>query len=162
MPAVATGNGSYQVTLNPGAGGLINGADPWTAPPVFPLWEGASLVMVGNGVGTVSVYDAGLAGNTFAPNPPFNYTLVLPVAAPGVRTLFDNIGADGQHVLGVSRKASQHQSDETTTINGFLTAGPGSKYTDSDWNGARLCPSLNCGTIPGTTSPRPRRPEPQR
>ena len=140
MPAVATGNGSYQVTLNPGAGGLINGADPWTAPPVFPLWEGASLVMVGNGVGTVSVYDAGLAGNTFAPNPPFNYTLVLPVAAPGVRTLFDNIGADGQHVLGVSRKASQHQSDETTTVNGFLTAGPGSKYTDSDWNGSSALP----------------------
>jgi len=139
-PGVAAGNGSYQITLNPGAGGLVNGADPWTAPPVFPLWEGASLVMVGKGVGTVSVYDAGLAGNTFAPNPPFNYTLVLPIVAPGVRTLFDNIGADGQHVLGVSRKASTHESDETTTVNGFLAAGHGSKYIDSDWNGSSALP----------------------
>jgi hypothetical protein len=133
--AVATGNGSYQVTLQPGAAGLVNGADPY-AGTVLPLWDGASLVMIGGGAGTVSLYDAGLAGVTFAPNPaPFNYVLNLPVPAPGVRALLDNIGADGQHVA-VSRLAVNSISDETTTVNGFPIAGPGSYYNDSDWNGS--------------------------
>ena len=139
-PVVSNGNGSYQVTLLPGAQGLVNGADPWVGAPVLPLWDGASLVMIGNGVGTVSVFDAGLAGHTFVPNPPFNYILNLPVAAPGLRTLIDNIGADGQHVLGASRKDLAAQSDETTFINGPPVAGPGSNNIDSDWNGSSGLP----------------------
>jgi hypothetical protein len=141
-PAVATGNGSYQLTMLPGAGGKVNGADPWIGAPVLPLLEGASLVMIGKGVGKVSVFDAGLAGKTFAPNPnPFNYVLALPVAAiPGKRMLLDNIGADGQHVDGASREAVTSFSDETTTINGFPIAGPGSDYVDSDWNGSSGLP----------------------
>jgi hypothetical protein len=155
-PGVATGNGLYKVTLLPGAAGTVNGADPWLVVKL-PLWEGASMVMVGAGAGTVSIYDAGLAGNTFIANVAFPYTLVLPAPAPGLRTLFDNIGADGQHVLNRSRLAVQTMSEEMTTINGFPTAGPGSQYSDSDWNGvpAFQCPSF--GMTRGMTS-RPRRP----
>jgi hypothetical protein len=138
-PAVATGNGLYEVTLLPGAAGTVNGADPWLAIRL-PLWEGTSMVMVGTGAGTVSIYDGGLAGNTFTANIAFPYTLVLPVPAPGLRTLFDNIGADGQHVLGRSRLDVPTMSNEITTINGFLTAGPGSAYSDSDWNGSSGLP----------------------
>jgi hypothetical protein len=143
VPAAVTGpgNGSYQLTLLPGAGGLVNGADPWTPPVVLPLWEGASLVMIGNGAGTVSIFDAGLAGKTFTPNPvAFNYVLALPVAPPGKRTLIDNIGADGQHTGPASRDAMLSVSDETTTINGMPVAGPGSNYVDSDWNGSSGLP----------------------
>jgi hypothetical protein len=139
--AVATGNGSYQLTLLPGSGGLVNGQDPWVGTPVLPLWEGASMVMIGNGVGTVSLFDKGLAGDTFAPNPsPFNYVLALPVVPSGRRMILDNIGADGQHVDGASRAALTAQSDEQTTINGFPIAGPGSPYVDSDWNGSSGLP----------------------
>jgi len=137
--AVANGNGLYKVTLLRGAAGTTNGSDPWLVVNL-PLWEGASIVMVGAGVGTVSLYDAGLAGNTFKANIAFPYTLVLPVPAPGVRTLFDNIGADGKHVLGKSRLAVPTMSNEMTTINGFPTAGPGSAYFDSDWNGSSGLP----------------------
>jgi hypothetical protein len=143
VPAAISGpgNGSYQITLLKGAQGLMDGSDPWAAAPVLPLWDGASMVMIGNGVGTVSIYDAGLAGKTFAPNPnPFNYILALPVVPPGKRLLLDNIGADGQHVNGASRLAQQSMSDETTTINGFSIAGPGSPYVDSDWNGSSGLP----------------------
>jgi hypothetical protein len=137
----APGNGSYQVTLLPGAAGKVDGSDPWSAAPVLPLWEGASLVMIGNGVGTVSVFDVGLAGKTFAPAPsPFNYVLALPVLPSGKRMLLDNIGADGQHVDAASRLAVTSYSDETTTINGFAIAGPGSDYGDSDWNGSSGLP----------------------
>jgi len=140
-PAIALGNGSYQVSLMPGAGGLVDGSDPWLGVPTLPLWEGASLVMIGNGVGTVSVFDIGLAGRTFAPNPnPFNYVLVLPIKPTGRRMIFDNIGADGQHVLTQSRTDVTSMSDETTTINGFPIAGPGSDYVDSDWNGSSGLP----------------------
>jgi len=135
------GDGSYQITIMPGGAGLVNGADPWKQPNARPLWEGASLVMIGQGTGTVSVFDVGLAGNTFAPNPnPFNYVLALPIAPPGKRTLFDNIGADGQHPMTTSRDAVLSVSDEATTINGMPVAGPGSNYVDSDWNGSSGLP----------------------
>lgn len=141
-PAIAgVGNGSYQLTLIPGSGGLVNGQDPWAPPVVLPLWEGASLVMIGNGAGTVSVFDVGLAGDTFAPNVPFNYTLNLPLLPiAGHRMLLDNIGADGQHVAVLDRHAVLGYSDEQTTVNGFPIAGPGSQYNDSDWNGSSGLP----------------------
>jgi hypothetical protein len=132
--SVASGNGSYQISLHAGASGLTNGADPWVGTPVLPLWEGASMVLIGSGTGTVSVFDSGFAGNTFIAYPSAEYILDLPVKAPGVKTLFDNIGADGQH--GDSYLAERSYSDEVTTINGHLVAGPGSSYTDSDWNGS--------------------------
>lgn len=129
---VATGNGSYQVTINPGAGGVTDGSDPWVSFPVLPLFEGASIVLVGAGTGTVAIYDVGLAGNTFFGNPGLTYMLSLPTTASGTLTLFDNIGADGQQ--GLSRTSLI--ADEGTTINGIPVAGPGSLYNDSDWNGS--------------------------
>jgi len=131
--AVATGNGFYRVGLLSGAAGTTDGSDPFLVVKL-PLWGAASIVIVGAGAGTVSIYDMGLAGNTFFSNVPFNYTLVLPVPAPGVRTLIDNIGADGQH--GGSRTALPGFATEMTTINAFPVAGPGSLYNDSDWNGS--------------------------
>jgi hypothetical protein len=131
---IATGNGSYQVTLLAGAGGSRAGEDPWVAPPVLPLWEGASIVIVGTGTRTVNLFDVGLAGMTFIP--PFSYTLTLTgptTAATPVQ--WDNIGADGQ--VGNGRTATASISGETTTISGVLVAGPGSAFNlTGDWNGS--------------------------
>jgi len=126
---VATGNGLYKVTLKPGASGTTGGADPWVAAPL-PLFEGASIVLVGTGTGNVAVYDSGLSGATF--NTSLSYSLILPTTATGSLTLWDNIGADGQQ--GKSRTSIV--AKETTTINGLAVAGPGSAYNDSDWNGS--------------------------
>ena len=121
----------------------MDGSNPFTAPIKLPLWEGASIVMVGTGVGTVSIYDAGLAANTFgAASPGINYMLNLPGVAAG-RTLIDNIGADGQHgVYGATRKPAPLLSDEQTWINAVQIAGPGSPYNDSDWNGSSGFPGV--------------------
>jgi hypothetical protein len=136
--AVATGNGSYQLTILPGGTGLANGANPWAAPLVTPAWEGASLVLIGRGAGTVSIFDVGLSGRTFVA--PFKYSLNLPVATVAGRTvLFDNIGADGQHGFGRD-DFNVGIADETTTIGVLPIAGPGSNYNDSDWNGSSGLP----------------------
>lgn len=132
--SVAKGNGSYEISLKPGASGLTNGADPWVGTSVLPLWEGASMVLIGAGSGTVSIFDSGFAGITFVPYPSADYDLALPVKTPGGTTLFDNIGADGQH--GDSDLAEGVYGDETTSINGVAVAGTGSAYHDGDWNGS--------------------------
>jgi hypothetical protein len=134
---IATGNGSYQITILAGGQAIVNGSSPWGG-FATPAWEGASLVFIApstTGLGIVSVYDAGLAGTVFVPVPAFNYTLALPVAInPGSTTFLDNIGADGQHFI--PRGAILPVSDEATTVNGVPIAGPGSQYNDSDWNGS--------------------------
>jgi len=129
---IATGNGSYQVTILPGATGATDGSDPWVK-RVLPEFEGASIVIVGTGSATVSIFDSGLSGHTFHGNPGLTYMLMLPTSATGNLTLFDNIGADGQQ--GTSRTAVKGAADEKTTINSVVIAGPGSIYNDSDWNG---------------------------
>jgi hypothetical protein len=126
------------VRLIAGAAGTTDGSDPFVA-IVDPLWEGASIVMIGAGTGTVSLFDQGLAGITFVPNFPFAYTLVLPMAG-GPSTILDNIGADGQHSIGPSRVPVWLETDETTSVNGVLIAGFGSQYMDSDWNGSSGLP----------------------
>jgi hypothetical protein len=133
--AVANGNGLYEVTLNAGASGLTTGDDPWLGPKVFPLFEGASLVIVGKGTGRVSIYDVPLAGTEFDLANPLNYILNLPAAATGALTLWDNIGDDGQ--IGVSRTANPGVSLETTTINGVaISGGAAALDNDSVWNGS--------------------------
>jgi hypothetical protein len=133
--SVANGNGVYRVSISPvkGTAGTTDGSDPWKN-AVPPLWEGASLVLVGTGAGTVAIYDQGFAGHTFTSNSGISYTLNLPVAASGSLTLFDSIGADGQ--IGVSRRAVVGLAQETTTINSHAIAGVDSAYNDSDWNGS--------------------------
>jgi len=134
--AVATGNGTYKITLLAGAGGLTGGENPWAAAQVFPMWEGASIVMIGTGTQQVALYDTGLAGNTFNADAGLAYQLVLPGggAAANTEVFFDEIGADGQH--GMGRIADAAMSSETTTVEGLAVAGPGSPYNDSDWNGS--------------------------
>ena len=128
---VAPGNGEYAVSLLPGAGGRTDGGDPWVGARVLPLWEGASIVMIGTGGGTVNLFD-GLPADEFSP--PFSYSLTLTGTTSGT-VLWDNIGADGQ--VGTSRDADAATSGETTTINGLLIAGPGSALNlTGDWNGS--------------------------
>jgi hypothetical protein len=133
---LATGNGLYQVTLLPGAGGSTAGGDPWVGTRVLPLFEGASLVIVGTGPSgsRVVIYDSGIAGKTFDGAGGLSYSLSLPAAATGKLTLFDSIGADGQE--GDSRLAESGLGDESTYINGVYVAGPFSLSNDSDWNGS--------------------------
>ena len=98
--AVASGNGSYEVGILPGAAGSIAGEDPW-AFAALPEAEGASLVIVYGAAGEVtSLFDVGLAGATFFSTPGLAYELTLPVPASGGSTLWDNIGADGQRAPG--------------------------------------------------------------
>ena len=142
---IAVGNGLYEVSLLAGAAGAVNGSDPWIPPIALPLWDGASIVMVGAPSpvappGLVSIYDRGLAGNTFVSGGGLAYNLILPVPTPGKRTLIDNIGADGKHTFGASRLAVPAFTSETTTIGGPAFSGPGSVYWDSDWNGSSGLP----------------------
>jgi hypothetical protein len=137
----ALGNGLYEVSPFGVGAGTTDGSDPW-AVVALPLWEGASIVMVGQpsgAPGLVSIYDRGLAGNTFISGGGLAYNLALPITTPGIRTLFDNIGADGQHVQAASRLANPAFTQETTTI-GPPQSGPGSLYWDSDWNGSSGLP----------------------
>jgi hypothetical protein len=144
-----SGNGSYQVAFASGASGSVKGQDPWLA-DTLPLLEGASLVVVGSGTGTVYVFDNGLAGKTFGnhTNPEtFSYTLSLPTATNGGQVLFESIGADGQ--IGTSRTAGNVANDQpylaakAVQINGDLISGPFSATYidfDSDWNGNAAAP----------------------
>lgn len=134
--SLATGNGTYKIVIPPAGAGLNDGEDPWDGNVVFPLWEGASLVIVGTGAANVGLLD-GQAGTTFF-GPPVSFSYDLPAAATGGQVLFDNFGYDGQ--IGNSRTISA--SNETTTVQGspggspVLVAGPGGETGDSDWDGS--------------------------
>jgi len=130
--ALVKGNGSYRVTISGTAGtaGSVDGGDPWVEKQALPLWEGASIVVVGTGAGTVVLYDVGLAGKTWKTS--LSYTLDLPVVSKGKLTLFDTIAADGQ--LGSSR--SPIDALKYTEMNDYRVQGPGSYYNDTGWNGA--------------------------
>jgi hypothetical protein len=128
--AFAVGNGEYRITVPASVVGLNTGEDPWDLNIVYPLDEGASLVLIGGGSKTVDLFDIGLAGNEFGTS--LLYTLALSGQATGDTVLMDEFGADGQ--LGASR--TSHFPGETTFINSVQVAGPGGAYdTDSDWNG---------------------------
>lgn len=130
--SIAAGNGLYKVVLRKGAQARMDGADPWAAPGKPPMFEGASIVVVGTGTGTVAIYDKGLAGKTWASGW-LAYRLGLPIATSATpHTILDVIGADGQ--TGMSRDS--YLAGEKTTVNDVLIAGPGSKHNDSDWNGS--------------------------
>ncbi len=137
---IVNGNGDYQVNVLAGGQAIVNWSSPWSGFAV-PAWEGASLVVIAPSAtgGTVSLFDAKLAGTMFTPVfIPLNYTLTLPVNVSSNGTYFDNIGADGQH--WVPRGAVASVGDEVTRINGLPIAGPGSQYNDSDWNGSAGLP----------------------
>lgn len=136
---VATGNGLYKITLVAGASGLTDGEDPWDGNVKFPLFEGASLVVVGTGSATVGLLD-GQAGTTFGPGPYSNYYQLPVTVGSGSQVLLDNIGYDGQ--IGYSRVGSASQETSTalgwpSQTNNILFAGPGSgEVSGSDWDGS--------------------------
>lgn len=131
-----SGGGVYLVGLKPGSAGSFDRSDPWGPPgAIAPLAEGASLVVIykndKEAMGTVRIYDVGLAGNMFSTA--LSYNLVgLPIG--GTLSLWDTIGGDGQ--IGASRLAIPVAATETTTIDLVPVAGPGSTYNDSNWNGS--------------------------
>ncbi len=132
--SLVTGNGNYLVKFKPGASGLTDGEDPWNENVVFPLVEGAALVVITTGSHYVTVYD-GQAGMLLIP-PSLSYTLApLFAAIPGGPIRFDSIGADGQ--VGGSTTADPAAKEKTFITNvPIQIAGPGSPTNkDSDWNG---------------------------
>jgi hypothetical protein len=137
---VATGNGLYKIVLRPGASGLTDGEDPWDGNVVFPLFEGASLVVVGTGSANVGLLD-GQAGTTFFGTTYSNYyQLPATIGAAGSVVFLDNFGYDGQ--IGVSRTINPATSNETTNLYGYPSfthvqvAGPGGETSNSDWDGS--------------------------
>jgi hypothetical protein len=135
---VATGNGLYRITLR-GATGLIDGEDPWDGNVVFPLFEGASLVVVGTGTNAVGLLDR-QAGTTFVSGYSNYYQLPATVSGSS-QVLLDNFGYDGQ--IGYSRSQVSSLSNETTyalgwpsQTNNIEVAGPGGETGDSDWDGS--------------------------
>jgi hypothetical protein len=133
---VATGNGQYSIVLRAGANGSTAGQSPWVS-AVPPLFEGASLVLIGTGASTVSVYDVGFGGRMFFDT--LSYTLAsAPSVANAAEVLFHNIGADGQ--IGVGVAAIPGTASEITWLNSRRIAGPGSPANDSDWNGGGAGP----------------------
>ena len=134
--SLATGNGTYKVVIPPAAAGLTDGENPWGEKPVFPLWEGASLVIVGQGSANVGLLD-GQAGTTFAYTYSNYYQLPATVAT-GSQVLFDNFGYDGQ----ISYGRIPTDTWETTIVTGIpsaitvVVAGPGGETGDSDWDGS--------------------------
>jgi hypothetical protein len=132
---VATGNGFYKVAL--GGASLKDGEDPWDGNVRFPLFEGASLIIVGQGSNAVGLLD-GQAGTTFSSTYQNYYQLPATISGTS-RVLLENIGYDGQ--LGSSRTASL--ANETSFAEGWPNstsniqfAGPGGEATDSDWDGS--------------------------
>lgn len=126
----ANDNGAYEITVPAGVVGLNSGEDPWDGNVVYPLDEGASLVLIGSGSSAVDIFDKGMAGSEFSGS--YAYTLKLSSAASN-SVLMDSIGADGQ--IGDSRASGL--TGETVTVNGVQISGPGSTIdTDSDWDGS--------------------------
>lgn len=135
--SVASGTGLYEVRFPAGAGGASDGRDPWEGSVLYPLLEGASLVIVGRGSGSrVAIYDRGHAGTTFSST--YTYSLALPIATSSANVTLGFIGADGQH--GNSRIPETSIGTERTSVNGIAVAGPGSTYVDSIWNGSAGLP----------------------
>jgi len=134
--SLANGNGLYLILLRPGANGSTKGENPWVA-SVPPLFEGVSIVLIGTGTSTVSVYDSRLAGKMFFNN--FAYQLTAPVSVTNAtEILFHDIGADGQGGVGVEDIAAT--AGEITALNGRRIAGPGSPAGAGNWNGNAATP----------------------
>jgi hypothetical protein len=142
------GNGVYPIGLSSGASATGGGADPWTSLS-FPAAEGVSLVVIGTGRQTVSVYDRGLSGATFYGST--SYTLTLPGGVRNTPVLWDNIGADGQ--TSFERASGFGVGKEKTFVNNVQIAGPGATVSgsrpESDWDGGVGSPSPKLWDVTG-------------
>ncbi|HEY5238554.1 MAG TPA: hypothetical protein VIJ62_09260 [Rhizomicrobium sp.] len=128
---LAKANGEYQIQPDASVVGLNTGEDPWDSNVVFPLDEGATLVLIGTGSQTVDLFGGKLAGHEFG-GTSFSYNLALS-SAPSGTVLMDSFGADGQ--TGGGRTSGD--TDDTVTVNGTQISGVGSSGdTDSDWDGS--------------------------
>jgi hypothetical protein len=136
VPHALAGNGLYVIRPRAGSYGSGSGQSPWSASPL-PLFEGASLVLIGGGQATVAIYDTRLAGREFFGQ--LSYRLNLPISvATATEVLYHTIGADGQ--IGVGIEADPQTAGEITLINNQRVAGPGSPAASSDWNGMAAAP----------------------
>ena len=128
------GNGLFALVLKPGASGLTDNSDPFVNSPL-PEMEGATLVVVGTGTGTVALYDQNLAGQVFASDEGLSYTLLLPITATNANSvLFSEIGGDGQ-VFNGDNNFDPGEANKVTSINGNPVAGFTAPDPIPDWDG---------------------------
>lgn len=140
--SLATGNGTYLLTLPEGVAGRSDGGTPWSAmggTVTPPHYNGASLILVAERWGgAVLIYDAPLAGTEFR-GEGLAYEMAIPAEARGRRlTQLWTVNSDGQTGSGLRDYLGSAQ--EATLVNGAAISGqiPGSPapvVLDSDWNG---------------------------
>ncbi|HSZ73530.1 MAG TPA: hypothetical protein VK779_01830 [Rhizomicrobium sp.] len=127
---VASGNGEYLVQPDASVVGLNNGEDPFDGNVVFPMDEGASLVLIDTGEFNVDLFNHVHEFKTT----PYAYTLQLSSTA-GSSITFGSIGADGQ--TGSNDSLGSQASGDTVSVNGTAISGIGSTLNpDSDWDGS--------------------------
>ena len=142
--SLASGNGLYLVLLRPGANGSRAGESPWEASDP-PLFEGVSIVLVGSGNSTVTVYDRGFAGEMFFDD--LTYRLNSPVSVANAReVILHNIGADGQTGVGVKDLAARRaRSPRSTDVASPARAHQQEAVTGTAMSRLRF---RSCGTPP--------------
>jgi hypothetical protein len=143
-----TGGGSYGVIVKNGSTVAFGYDDPW-APSLFPpcpappepYFEGAALVVVYHSScepnGFVCLYDGPLPNTMFVASPGVSYNLLHPLLPVYEEARWAHATCDGQSGLGYVDAPMVLTLGKTNTfINGGLVAGPGSFYSDSDFNGS--------------------------
>jgi hypothetical protein len=126
------GNGDYHLYVQSGGSGKTTGEDPWSGSVVYPLFEGASVVIIGSGTQNLGIWAGpGFSGATFFGGPQ-SYALgfgPLPPATGAVAN-FVSMYADGQ--VGTSAYTYDPSlSAKSMTINGVNVAGIGSSINPS-------------------------------
>ena len=120
------GNGHYQVFVTPGGSGVTTGEDPWSGTVIYPLFEGAGLIIVGPGTGTVYGWGGSLFSGFTVFGGSIDYLLGIPTApTPGAVANLVSMVADGQIGTG-AYTASAGLAVKSTAINGVTVAGAGS------------------------------------
>ena len=151
-----TGNGLYAIVPVSGSVGSTSGADPWKEPPVAPLLNGATLVVIFEGVGTVFIYDKAhgngnaLCSQTFWADPGARWCLVGMAAKNGYSGKLALINSDGQSSPGWDA-CTTHPDFTRESVKCYTPlypplylSGPGSEFHNSDFNGCdgQPCPQL--------------------
>ena len=134
-------NGHYGIAVTPGGSGLTTGEDPWSGNVVYPLFEGAGIVVVGTGSGTVYGWGGPPFSGFEVPGGAADYLLGIPSRPnPGAVANLVGIVADGQ--IGFSAyTADPTLAIKSTRINGVAVAGAGSPFvTGSQFNGDTAAP----------------------
>lgn len=130
---LVNGNGTYLVTVPANVPGITDGRGSWEG-NTLPAYNGASLVVVAEGVGNVLVYEAPLSGTEFRSS--LKYRLFVPGKFRRAGSKFIHmIHSDGQAGTATYTDSAD-VAGEITVANGERISGKRSQGHDSDWNGA--------------------------